>query len=947
MKPKERKSQKQTARLFLRRNEHRDIIFNKIYHNAIFLYKLKRDSSNQPTNEIETRDYVWFKYPKHALLTINTSERIANSGSGIDVALPGFRGWVDIDRQFHYAVSEGGASGNIALRGNRYIRRGKYVICVNMNVIYYTEDGIRWFLCSSGIYYNITNQAQASFEYHCWTQPFGQNWFCGLSDAGMFHLYKLNIDEGRYNDIMLKGDYDSVNLIPEGQQSNEHGPEIGRKGGYVYYAWTKSRRTIAKYLSKTNSGALVLKVSTTDYRTYEWSGGSAYQTSITCQDLFTYLHIDESCNPDIAYYWEETTSNAAEDYTFNPDKFNVITTFNMGNTVIIVFSTNRHENSVDVGSGGMTYDRWHNYIYVATSINNGYDWTIVELEEFRFIDTTKHVYTRPNAQAFFRKGKYYIMCSAGDIEGYKVHLYSSLNGATWDEIIQPKAYVLPVAATSGAYTRQIDDQEFVKIAVSPLEYPNYDYMMHDLYGNVLGNISRGSYSGYYNAQCWSDIRFSDGKIDDSNDSFFISLGGRPVEAYDGQTYYDAVPAVFAYIDMEHHSKDFAMIFDLYDGSNREIPEEVIEYDYCAPAGGFSDEDPDPDLHYVYYVWKELEQEYQVVDRHLSTYAGYTIVYVNELPEVGQIQTLYGIKTDINSNPIYDYYIWSAEDGMFTEIQDLTIYARYTLIIVEALPTTGRLFIIYAVPKDTDSYDTNMYIWNPDAIRYIEDGTDDQGNPIYIEVHGDYESISTTEYEMLGKTYRVVNVVSLPERGHIGIIYISEKKYTPHEKSYEDKNYNYYLWDTTTLKFVLCSPVINKAKYEVITVETLLPPDPSMDTSNIIWRIAKELDGKNIQNLWPSENDLINYLKTRTDRHDQWLNNKDELPFVGVSNIFYIVRETPGEFTGFYNVYMWNKQSLSYRHTNTYEYLIKENPEDPSLLDRLVTKLEDIVVWDNN
>ena len=90
MKPKKRETQKQTARVWLRNHDHRDVIFDLIYHNAIYLYKMKRDKQGQPTQQVETNAYTWFKYPHKALIIV----KIAT-----DVDL----GFVDIERQFVYS----------------------------------------------------------------------------------------------------------------------------------------------------------------------------------------------------------------------------------------------------------------------------------------------------------------------------------------------------------------------------------------------------------------------------------------------------------------------------------------------------------------------------------------------------------------------------------------------------------------------------------------------------------------------------------------------------------------------------------------------------------------------------------------------------------------------------------------------------------------------------
>lgn len=120
MKPKQRLEQKQSSRLYLRKKDHREVIMNDIYHNAIWM---KKEQDGEEKDEL-----VWVKYPQNALVNIS-------NGSSL--------GWLDTDRQFNFAI--GYASGQ---RTSRIFGLDKICIALSayssIDSSQYTEDGIVW-----------------------------------------------------------------------------------------------------------------------------------------------------------------------------------------------------------------------------------------------------------------------------------------------------------------------------------------------------------------------------------------------------------------------------------------------------------------------------------------------------------------------------------------------------------------------------------------------------------------------------------------------------------------------------------------------------------------------------------------------------------------------------------------------------------------------------------
>ena len=119
MKPRLRETQAQSARLFFRTHDHRDVIYDDIYHNAMWC----------KTEDIDD-ELVWVKYPNHALLVSSDYHRI---------------GWIDCDRQFSYGL---GASHGSNWMSQMFqldtITVVWQYLSASTNNILVTEDGIVW-----------------------------------------------------------------------------------------------------------------------------------------------------------------------------------------------------------------------------------------------------------------------------------------------------------------------------------------------------------------------------------------------------------------------------------------------------------------------------------------------------------------------------------------------------------------------------------------------------------------------------------------------------------------------------------------------------------------------------------------------------------------------------------------------------------------------------------
>lgn len=107
MKSHKRERQKQSARLYLRKNDHRDAIYNNIFHNALLWV------------DEDGETHYWIKYPKRAIC-FNFTGLVSGSSNNW------YYGIIDPDRQFCHAY-------NLNSGSERGIRRiGNFVLNYSM-----------------------------------------------------------------------------------------------------------------------------------------------------------------------------------------------------------------------------------------------------------------------------------------------------------------------------------------------------------------------------------------------------------------------------------------------------------------------------------------------------------------------------------------------------------------------------------------------------------------------------------------------------------------------------------------------------------------------------------------------------------------------------------------------------------------------------------------------
>lgn len=139
MKPRQRLEQKQSSRMYLRRKDHRDVIMNDIYHNAIWMNK---EQDGEQKDEL-----VWCKYPKKSFLF--RTNHYSSTRSGVC-------GWFDIDRQIAYG------RGLSNLYSCKTVVLNDYVVLYENNYSLITKDGVLYKKLNGGSAYRYKDNSLVS-----------------------------------------------------------------------------------------------------------------------------------------------------------------------------------------------------------------------------------------------------------------------------------------------------------------------------------------------------------------------------------------------------------------------------------------------------------------------------------------------------------------------------------------------------------------------------------------------------------------------------------------------------------------------------------------------------------------------------------------------------------------------------------------------------------------
>lgn len=417
MKPRQRKPQKQTSRLYARGNDHRDILYydettqKYIYHNALYYTEVDQD---KPVRE----NIAWVKYPEHNLAM--TYGGASNQAGAVCM--------MDVDRQFQHGRSWAGGQ-----RGRGLVYGLECGIAVaftqyggsttNFSI---SEDGVIW----QDLDVSGANPSQMPL-YH-----FGEDGLCwivqGATIYGEDYPYRAGFTIGT---IIFKKDEETKKWYTELHQ-------------YSY----ADRNNDCQFVCNTKQGFIL-------YTTY---GAPFDQSGTAGVNNPTYWHIDHAGVKtekkyelwNNSYLWEGMKSWAYA---------------KVGNRCFCIVA---YEQSISRWSTQRYYR-----IAVISSSDQGATWTGKTLEEYHWSQEGWVDPASMRVSMYVRDGEIFACYSMDKILSWKFKMVSTYTGTQWDEISLPSWIDLPVIEGGGACVNPSPSKESLRIAVDPLNASDYDVTM--------------------------------------------------------------------------------------------------------------------------------------------------------------------------------------------------------------------------------------------------------------------------------------------------------------------------------------------------------------------------------------------------------------------------------------------------------------------------------------
>ena len=201
-----------------------------------------------------------------------------------------------------------------------------------------------------------------------------------------------------------------------------------------------------------------------------------------------------------------------------------------------------------------------------------------------------------------------------------MYAYSTYTGTQWDVLALPTMLEIPVISGGGSCVGNTS-KEILKIAVDPLNASGKDINLATMLRDPAfdSNLRSGS------------IMYRDGEmVKITDDVVWFHFGGNYSETWNvflNNRNFDDDPNEFAWLAANW-------------GDTQNIPDYVIEGDYCAPANvGDLVEDTTEIIGYDYYIWEN--GAYRKV-YSTTSYAHHQLVVVSELPAEGAVNVLYKV-----------------------------------------------------------------------------------------------------------------------------------------------------------------------------------------------------------------------------------------------------------------------------------------------------------------
>ena len=461
MKPRERKPQAQSARLYCRKNDHRDILYydtekqKYIYHTG--LYWTEEDQSTASSKNV-----AWVKYPKNGIML--------TYGGASDRA--GGHCWMDCDRQFQYGRNyAGGQRGRAILYG---LEKDGITVLYSQygganSDFSITDDGIVW--------QDITVRGANPWQEPLW--HFGEDGLCYI------HL----------GDIIYGENYPYRNGFTVGTILFKKNEETGKFEVELHQYSYPERVNVCQFVCNTKQGFIL-------YTTY----GAPYDQSGTAgANNPTYWHIDHAGVKTEKHYSLWQTNPIFASLRGNSGNSDGLAYAKVGNRCFVIATV---ENGISRYSG----DRYFR-VHLLCSNDQGATWTGEKVFEFFRPMYSEDANFKINL--FVRDGEVFAFWASNKSEGWKVHMLSTYTGTQWDEIALPTWLEVPVIQGGGVCVRQNPSIETLKIAVEPLNTSGQNINLADMISDPRGdsNLRGGS------------IMYRDGKmVKETDDAMWFYFG---------------------------------------------------------------------------------------------------------------------------------------------------------------------------------------------------------------------------------------------------------------------------------------------------------------------------------------------------------------------------------------------------------------------------------------
>ena len=540
--------------MFLHNRDHRDAIYNDMYHYAMWAN----------TEDVDD-ELVWAKFPNKALMFWN---------------YPTF-GWMDVDRQFQYAITVGGGQ-----RSGRLFKQRNGIAYVFD--VYSSLGDASCIVSDNGVIWENIKSKFSSIPNYQYGAPLGEDsiawiwgddyWHGGGDKAHISWTRVTKDDDGEY-------------------QVEQKTYTLDCDGSWLNWYYT------GNYVGTIDDKFIVVKEVVDSSRNSQQWFFSISRTG----------HVEMLSDPVPEMTWMQYFS---------------------GRMAVTQQGDGAGARLFMVTASVMSHDQWQHWttqVVAWMSMDGGSTWTKTVLYSGNTLPDYDPQQTgvQHRVEIFNRDGEIFILfgqaCNKDGTGWHEVHLYSTLTGTSWEEVALPTWIEMPTITEYSGRGLAPSANETIKVAIRPNETSGQDYNMFDLlptninYAYVANSMDYGH----------GNMMWQDGEIKPLEDTdFYMVIGSNPMLYFDNRY-------------MAESSKAFAWYTTSVDTS-MDGADYVQNGDYCVPYCP-TPFNPYQYPFWDYYIYVAETQEYIKVARiTLPYYSEYYLVVVEYLPQVGANNVLYKV-----------------------------------------------------------------------------------------------------------------------------------------------------------------------------------------------------------------------------------------------------------------------------------------------------------------